>query len=34
MCPAEPALGVSVVVMAMSLRLKTSVMVGLDLQLD
>jgi hypothetical protein len=31
---AEPALVVSVVVIATSLRLKTSVMVGLDLQAD
>jgi hypothetical protein len=31
---AEPALVVSVVIIAISLRLKTSVMVGLDLQAD
>jgi hypothetical protein len=31
---AEPALVVSLVVIAISLRLKTSVMVGLDLQAD
>jgi hypothetical protein len=34
MSPVEPALAVCVVVMAFSLHLKTSVMVGLDLQLD
>ena len=34
MGPAEPALVVCVVVIAMSLRPKTSGMIGLDLQLD
>jgi hypothetical protein len=34
MRPAEPALGVCVVVIAMSFRLKAYVMTGLDLPLD
>jgi len=34
MSPAEPAIVLCVVVMAMSFHLKTSGMIGLDLQLD